>query len=270
MNFKKFQPDELTWFSLNRYEELAGLSYVDWQQLSFHRDLLWRITEPYNIKELKERYSSAYVTARLTPIAKQLQSDPLTACQPDFQPLDEGLALATATIKLHPLDYVGSAPVPENDINALLFGTIDGVPLYQAFEESPQNGRRVFLEVDIDAPNNQLIADFETWLDLWRKHFGEPRKPKVTERKTGWTPAMVKRWVQQPLLPYIDLRLVCRLMGRSIDNAKLKELISPTLTETEWATTQKRLDATRQSFLNQQTMSDLYYLGFGEPERSPT
>ncbi|WP_449412097.1 hypothetical protein [Pandoraea soli] len=286
--------DDLKGFDLKKYADLEHFSYKQWCDLIQHRSLLWDIaktwkdifrpgTDPFALHREVARHradeqglSDAWKAAesRFSPEAMQASAKAIVTAVLG-SPLHQAFALppylegenplATASIRLRPQPYAGSAPLEPDEFNAALFGALDDVPLAQAYE-SAERPRRILLEVDIDAPNDQLVADFRRWLTLWRQltqgnGIGIGRKLVFPD----WINTSINRWLRDKLLAYIDLKLASKFLRRDFQMGTLAERLG--FDEGEWDSAEARLENYVQEFFSPKISDWMYFLSFDEERR---
>ncbi|TCG00421.1 hypothetical protein BZM26_12750 [Paraburkholderia strydomiana] len=267
---------DLNGFDLKNYADLDDFSYRQWRDLMLHRSVLWGWaktwketfrpgTDPFasdlasarrRATELglgdacvaaESRFSAEALQAEVMATVTALLGSPLTQTFALPSYLESGNPLATAAIRLRPQPYAGIAPLEPDEFNAALFGAVDDVPVAQAYV-SMDGPRQILLEVDIDAPNEQLISDFRRWLRMWRR-LTQQKNTGIgqTSASPGWIDTSINRWVRYKLVPYIDLKLVSRFLRRDFPNRTLgKKLGFP---DSEWDRAEERLERYVEEFL---------------------
>ncbi|MBF0371031.1 MAG: hypothetical protein HQL52_16400 [Magnetococcales bacterium] len=73
--------------------------------------------------------------------------------------------------------------------------------------------------VDVEAPDEQIISDFEVWLERARKRKG------CNPRKRFFTKSDFSRWVDAQTLPYLDLRQWANMNNVKIPNRLMGDAI---------------------------------------------
>lgn len=298
---RKFITDEdLKNFSLDNYADLKGFSYADWLGLVFHRSALWEISrawegvktgqsapEPNNLIRKLERATnrtapspevvSESLTLQMRAAAMALVNSPIDRHSftfPVASSVDVNNPLATPTIRLRSQPYRGSAPSVSDDFNAGLFGTIDGVPLAQAYEATT-SPRRVLLEVDIDSDNAQLINDFRSWLRTWRAVTRSDQIGIGHTKVPDWMQTTIDRWVKSHLVPYIDLKLIARFLRRNFRAGQLMDRVcrdsekrGPGNSAVQ-QTAEKKLKRLVNDFFSDATFDMLYFHSFHKARSTP-
>jgi hypothetical protein len=153
MSNKLISDDELKGFDRKRYADLERFSYKQWHDLILHRSLLWNMASSWKekFKPGKDPFAPYLESARQWATENGL-GDAWTAAHTRFSreamqagvratvtallhsPLGQTLTLppyleawnplATASIRLRPQPYVGTAPQEPDEFNAAFFGGI--------------------------------------------------------------------------------------------------------------------------------------------------
>ncbi|WP_321920486.1 DUF6387 family protein [Paraburkholderia tropica] len=293
MSNKLISDDELKGFDLKKYAGLEQFSYEQWFALILHRSWLWQMADNWKeqCKGGKDPFAQSLESARQWATEHGLANE-WTAAQTRFSrdamqesvrapvtallesPLDQAFILppylesrnplATASIRLRPQPYAGTAPQEPDEFNAALFGTLDDVPQAQAYETA-SGTRRVLLEVDIDAPNDQLIEDFKRWLGLWRQVTNGSRKGIRKIQSSDWGNTSIERWLTDRLVAYIDLKLVSKFLIRDFPEGKLAKKLGFKILE--WDSAEERLVSYTQEFFGPEMSDWLYFQSFDEERR---
>lgn len=92
-------------------------------------------------------------------------------------------------------------------------------------EQRSYYGRKLnglsFAQVDISAPDKQLLEDFKTWLKDTRELVGLSSKPQT------FTPADMASWHEKRVLPYIDLTTWAKLKNINITQQQIGIVLFP-------------------------------------------
>ena len=82
-------------------------------------------------------------------------------------------------------------------------------------------GGFAFAQIDIGAPDEQLIGDFKKWIADIRKQIGISSYPQ------NFTSADLADWHAKQVLPYIDLTIWAKLMDRNITQQEIGIVLFP-------------------------------------------
>lgn len=282
--------NDLKGFNRKNYVELERFTYKQWRDLILHRTLLWDQANTWKRKfkggedpisshwepvrldanerglgdawaTAKSRFSLDTMRAEIAAIVTALLRNPLHQAFTLPEYLESGNPLATASIRLRPQPYAGDAPLRSDEFNAALFGALDGVPLAQVFE-SIDEPHRILLEVDVDVPNEQLVADFRRWLRAWRQVMGGKDTGIRKIHSPDWINTSISRWLDDGLVAYIDLKLLSKFLRRDFPQGRLAKELG--FDEHQWDSAEERLENYVQEFFGP-TMSDwMYFLSFDE------
>ncbi|MGO4574997.1 DUF6387 family protein [Cupriavidus sp. 2TAF22] len=276
MSRHKITQEELKGFSLEKYSSLAKFSYAQWRDLIFHRSLLWDFTDrlrsvvtpPHDDLGLSASMLHSCTTgldSDAAEISASLLNDPLGCALHLPPPIDTANPLATTFIKLIPQDYIGPLPPHADALSGKLFGTLDGVPLNQPYVGTNPTSRRVLLEVDVDAPDDSLLlADFTKWLRQWRQASGGKVRKNAARENLAWVRTEIDRWLGRRLVPYIDLKLVARLIGKDFSAGTLETLLKNKASLDDWETVEEWLEDYRARFLSQSWLDVIWRMAFEE------
>ncbi|URF05063.1 DUF6387 family protein [Cupriavidus campinensis] len=281
MSRRKITQEELEGFSLAKYTGLPMFSYKQWRDLIFHRRLLWDMAAHLRSTKIPP---DRPVLAQLTDIARSqaancaasLLENPLGSVLPLPPQIDLRHALETTFIRLVPQEYKGPLPPHADPLSGDLFGTLDGVPLNQPFVGADPTSRRVLLEVDLGQDDGSLpdslldsllLADFKKWLMHWRLvSGGEVRKNAAKEDLPG-VQSEIDRWLKRRLIPYIDLKLVARLIGKDFGAGTLEALLKDNTSPDGWEKDEKWLKRHLGRFLSQSWLDVMTRMAFEESVR---
>lgn len=93
--------------------------------------------------------------------------------------------------------------------------------------------RSTVVSVDLDMPDDYLVALFSSWLKLKRdalKSSGYAFQPKVARKKAKlkrFTRADLKRWAEKRVLDYLDIRIACRADGKKVPSDPVLSALLP-------------------------------------------
>ena len=87
-------------------------------------------------------------------------------------------------------------------------------------------GSSAHVEINLNAPDEQILNDFSHWLKHYRKASG-CHVPKKKAHKKLFTQKTFNNWIEFGLIPYLDLVLIAKIEGKDITQEKLGELIFP-------------------------------------------
>ena len=95
------------------------------------------------------------------------------------------------------------------------------------------NPSMAHVTVDLHATDEQIEIDFSHWLLHYRKDTGHcvPKK-KIHEKL--FTQEVFDAWIDDGLIPYLDLVLIAEIEGKSITQEELGELIFPGEADRTW------------------------------------
>ncbi|VVE71623.1 hypothetical protein PCA31118_03926 [Pandoraea captiosa] len=287
------QDSDLDGFALEKYLELEHFTYTQWRDLILHRALLWDLASEWkeqfkggadpisshwesvrldaNERGLgdawttaKSRFSLDALRTQIAAIVTALLHSPLHQAFTLPEYVESGNLLATASIRLRPQPYAGDAPLRPDEFNAALFGALDDVPLAQAFE-STSEPHRVLLEVDVDVPNEQLVADFRRWLRAWRQVTGGRDTGIRKIHSPDWIKTSIGRWLDDGLVAYIDLKVVSKFLRRDFPKGRLARALG--FDEYQWDSAEERLENYVQEFFGPTMRDWMYFLSFDEEWR---
>jgi hypothetical protein len=207
----------------------------------------------------------AHARALAANLAASLLDDPLGSF-PFSWPADINSAtpLETSFIKLVPQDYKGPPPPHADVLSGELYGTLDGVPQNQPFIGTDPTSRRALLEIDLGQDDSLLLADFTKWLRQWRHVSADKVQKKAPKEKLDWVQTEIGRWLNRPLIPYIDLKLVARLIGKDFGAGMLEALLHDNSSPDDWETVEEWLEDHRTTFLSEAWLDVMFRMAFEE------
>lgn len=211
---KPFTEEELRcWFKLDNYEQLRDLPLSHW------------------VKLIELRVLAAWMVERKVrplPANPILQSIALDPCSADGERYQQVLAHASDTPSVKHLRVAECELLARTSwVNRLppdeCFDLIE-----KNFELEGQFGDFAHLRIDVGATKAQLQEDFANWID----RFYELHAKKPTNRDYA---ARVRMWADGKYLPYFDLHLIAKAVGRSIPPREMCKLLkieaSPTASD---------------------------------------
>ncbi len=205
---------DMSWFNLTNYEPVQNFNIKDWHlQLRLRLDInmFLRPTVPM-VKIMGEgaaitEHAKARVNLSLIkthPILRRRL--PLGDARESWQPIK---GLQPPSIR----DITSNEMELENDF----ISTIGEEELNFFNEFNGLFGAKIY--VDLNATDNQLKADFNSWLKA---------KRKATERnvrKRGFTEIDFNKWKTYKILPYIDLILISHSQGKTLTQSQAGDLL---------------------------------------------
>ncbi len=220
-----------SWFSLDKYKFASDLdAYGWWLHLSRRKAALGCIEDGLSY-DLSNFFENPIIsTSEIENIKARSQwIAPLANLTPNAPRVD-GIDLFTDTVRPLPLLWIAYGEC--NDLTV-----VEAASRSKKCQETHQdkdllstpydlylkkrglsNDGFLLLEVDANATDEQILADFKIWLEASRKEFGHVRK-------RAFTAATFKEWVSYGVLPYLDLmiwaesknaRLAQHSIGRAI------------------------------------------------------
>lgn len=75
--------------------------------------------------------------------------------------------------------------------------------------------------VHLLATNEQIMSDFQRWLEETRQAYGVPAPKK------NFSKSVLHRWVEHRLLPYLDLHLLHAFLGNDLPAVKAADMVFP-------------------------------------------
>lgn len=251
---KKF---DTSWFDLSKYDELKNLDLLNWCcQIWARQHLFDYFVNPDN-KEFISTDDSRLLLDNMLLRAQSIKSHPIIVddgmadlYRRDQQELNDGWLNRDAypfnshSIRNVTLRDVCFASDYLPDILLDMFGTEEPVLNVDATDEDSELAQKPFswclgnlddtasdyintsdayswVEVNLNASDEQIVKDFQRWLVGHRKaieHFSTPK---------NFTVKMFNDWIDWKLLPYIDLMIVAKQEKKSITQSKIARLIFP-------------------------------------------
>ena len=201
------------WFSLKNYDQSKNLdAYGWWLHLSRRMAALDAIERGYHYDLSKFFRNPVLNNSEINEIRNKLSwVSPLANDTPNAPKL-KNAKLHTDTVRSLPLLWIAYGENDDQDVREavdnfksskdtdtdadLLFTPYD---LYLKSKGLNNNGL-LLLEVDCNATDEKILADFSSWLKAARDEFG-------SVRAMSFTKATFQEWVSYGVLPYIDLTL---------------------------------------------------------------
>lgn len=216
---------DLAWFELDKYRGLKTFSAQDWARLAGDRLNLRNAIDGGN----PEAVAGVFET---------IKKEPLKWLGSDVRYIGGEHTANTATVKsmnlrrlLFLADELASLPCAEHidDDGKAQLGPETDRPdaiVDEMLATDPASSFQHFAHVmvSIDAPRDQLVKDFATWLD-GRK----AQRPKDSYKKGDYLKKARDQWIAHCAVQYFDLKLYEALSGQEIPSQLRWEALFPGL-----------------------------------------
>lgn len=191
--------EELAWFDLANYARLSEFTARDWAGLVRDR--------------LAIRRALAGSPEAVSGIFESIKTTPLKWLGSDVQYIGASHAANTATVKSLNLNRLKL--LADETPSLLGSGSGDAVvdELLARNPESPFQ-RYAHVMVSIDAPKDQIVADFVRWLDGWLA--ASDSLPESDYRNGDYMDKARRIWIPQRAVPLYDLDLFELMTGKSV------------------------------------------------------
>lgn len=230
-------------FSPQKYADLKSFTMRQWHMVATQRRLLWWQTEWLEHKKLF-RVDPEGVRAFLADPLGYTSSSSLCVL-PNIRPI--------------PDKYIGPIPTDPNGLDARSFGTLDGIPLGQVHHSVSDGRRLVHLEVDMDAPNEELMANFAQWIIFYRDAQQETTMGTMGAIRPS-TKSIQQDWMDEKLIPYMDLQIAARFLRLNPSDALIRNELFPNLQDFQWESTKRRLKRLQKKFFESDSDAVLHQL----------
>lgn len=215
-------------FSLQKYVGLEEFTMRQWHMVVMQRRLLWL-----------HRKWIASVSVDPERVRAFL-ADPLGCAS-------SSSLYVFPNIKPIPDVYKGAIPGDPGGIDATYFGMLDGIPVGQLHRNDADGRRVVHLEVDMDAPNAELMENFAQWISSYRKIRGEVEIGAKGSIRPS-TKNIRRDWINAKLIPYLDLLIAARFQRLKLSENLTRAELFPRLTDEEWMAKEQQLKRLQKKF----------------------
>ncbi|MEX3638786.1 hypothetical protein [Paraburkholderia sp. BR14320] len=203
-NIPQATVDDLDWFRLDNYAGLSQFTALDWARLVGDRLAIRRALNAGN----PEAISGIFESIKATPL-KWLGSDVryIGADHPTNTASVKSLTLN----RLKALTDEATPLVAPEEADAVVDELLARNP------ESPFQ-RYALLMVSIDAPKDQIVADFARWLDA-RLAASASLLPESDYRNGDYMEKAARSWIPHCAVPLYDLDLFELMTGKSVPSS---------------------------------------------------
>ncbi|MES2025272.1 MAG: DUF6387 family protein [Pseudomonadota bacterium] len=218
--------DELLWFDLSKYASLKSVKDQSGKTVVPYD--LWATVIRDRIEIL--RFLDAGLTDKVFPLFESIKTAPL---QPlGFKQGYSGPTFSsdTPTIKsitTNRVNWLHDAMIRTGATGRTMVDNQLITDTESAF------GDYAHVMVNLQATDEQICANFKSWLKEWRKN-----TDKVT---AGNYEQKIQTWAQALIVPYMDLELFTRMTGKFIQNERKFEMLLPHRTADEREAQRSRL-----------------------------
>lgn len=273
-----YTADELSWFSLDRYKELADYSFQRWRDLIQDRIHLRHIVSQATGRQeqienwaklgwnLPEQELVDADRTHLNELAVRLKERPLEERDAWIIPIEADSPLVTATVRPLTGDYLRFLGEQAQEHGILGFDLpVDGVLLFAKHDKpaSADQPRLAHLVVNVDATEKQLIADFKRWIDAWQAKASETKKKEFKNKDYE---KACQEWRDERVVPFFDLKLIADIEGKKFRDEDLHAKLFPEHNADKWKRTKRNLEDRCKEVFSGRTLSMMGHLGFANPQ----
>lgn len=209
-------PNLPSWFNLNDYKPASNLDAKGW---------LDQLTSRHSVLQSYDSLSHIESTTKDEMVLKTMLRIPHSQAESHLDNLKyKGIfpeLKKNAQSEIHrnlisPFtfrDNVELQEVNKENYDSIVSNSLFDVPVHEHF-----NLPECIVSVDVFANRERVLEEFEKWLDSEREKIGMDGK---------YTNSDYKSWVNLCVLPYLDLKIWCRLNNVTIPDNQMGKILFP-------------------------------------------